>query len=366
LQACSSADETHADKKHLISIQKKSVANVLFYSGIIQPLKTTVVSSPAEGVIVDMPFQYGEKIKAGDLLFKLSSTKFLSDYKTALMQYIKAKSDFNNSQSQLSEANFLHRNQLISDDDFKMKQSNFYGARLALLQAKDVLDNLLHETSLKEINLYQLTIADIDKITQALHFEMNAENLRIVSPANGVILASNKNEEENKKIIKGDTIKQGDVLAIIGDMSGLSVAIKVNELTINQLTLGQPVKITGIAFPDEVLIGKINHIDKQGEVSNGSMPTFAVEVIVPTLSMNQLKLIHVGMSANVEIDLQDAPQMMIPMTAVHEKNGEAYVQLYDAKKQQSHEVAIKTGKTTMDSVAVLAGLNLGDEIVAAD
>ncbi len=57
-------------------------------------------------------------------------------------------------------------------------------------------------------------------------------------------------------------------LAVIGDMSGLSVRVKVNELTVNQLHLNQKVKITGIAFPEDVLDGNINRIDKQAEASS--------------------------------------------------------------------------------------------------
>ncbi len=52
--------------------------------------------------------------------------------------------------------------------------------QLALLQAKDALEILLHQLDIKDIDLYKLTIADIDKITQALHLQMNSENLRIL------------------------------------------------------------------------------------------------------------------------------------------------------------------------------------------
>lgn len=351
---------------HVISVQSHALAQSLFYSGTVQPLKTIVIPSPAEGVVVDMSFQYGELIKSGQLLFLLSSSKFVTDYKAALMQYIKAKSEFNNSQTQLAEAQFLHKNQLISDDEYKTKKANFYGNQLALLQAKDVLDTLSKQLNINNIDLYKLTIADIDKITKAMHLQMNYDNLRIIAPTSGVLLSPNKSEEETKKITKGDIVKQGDVLAIIGDMSGISVQVKVNELTVNQLDVGQPVKVTGIAFPDDILEGKIERIDRQGEVSNGSLPTFAVKVIVPHLTPEQQKIIHVGMSAKVEIDIEEQAKMTIPLNALTEKDGVSYVKFYDEKKQLTREVAIKTGKTTLDSVTVLSGLKLGDKIIVPD
>ncbi len=348
---------------HLVSIESKSAASNLFYSGTVQPIKTVVVPSPADGAVVDMQFQYGEEVKSGQVLFMISSTKFLTDYKTALMQYIKAKSEFNTGQSQFSEAEFLHKNQLISDDDFKTKKSTFYGSQLALIQAKDALEILIKQLNLKGLDLYKLTIADIDKITQAMHLQMNSENLQIIAPQAGIVLGAIKNEDENnKKINKGDTVKQGDVLAILGDMNGLSVRIKVNELIVNQLKLGQKVIVTGMAFPDDVLDGEIRKIDKQAEVANGGLPTFAVEIVVPKLTPSQQKIIHVGMSANIEINIKDESHIMVPINALIEKSGESYLKIYD-KNSGIREVLVKTGKTTIDSVVILAGIKSGDKIV---
>ncbi len=362
LQACSKGSQS--SNNHTITVTRQAFSKTLFFSGTVQPLKTLVIPSPAAGVVVEMPFQYGETIKAGQLLFMLSSEKFLTDYKSSLMQYIKAKSDFNNSQTQLTEAEFLHKNQLISDDDFKMKQSNYYAAQLALLQAKDSLENLLHQLNVKNVDLYKLTISDIDKITQAMNLQISAaKNLNVLAPAEGIVLSPSKNEDENKKITIGDVVKEGDVLAVIGDMSGLSVRIKVNELSINQLKVKQKVKITGIAFPDDILNGEVTRVDRQGDSSGGGLPSFLVEVAVPKLTPAQQKDIHVGMSAKVEIKLEEDPQFTIPLSAVVEKNGESYVKLYDKKSGQNKEVAVVTGKTTIDSVTIQAGLKEGDQIV---
>lgn len=362
LSGCSHKSE---NKNRIIKIESKSYSNSLYYTGTIQPLKTLVIPSPTDGVVIDMPVQYGEKIETGKLLFTLSSSKFSSDYKHALMDYVKAKNDFNNSETQLSEAEFLHKNQLISDDDYKAKKSGYYGAQLSLIQAKDALQSLVSQLGSSNINIEQLSITDIEKITAALHLKSESENLQIIAPVQGVVLSAIKNDEETKKILKGDAVKQGDVLAIIGDMSGISINIKVNELTVNQIKAGQKVIVTGIAFPNDILEGRISLVDRQGDNSNGSAPTFPVQIIVPKLTSQQQENIHVGMSAKVEIQIAEEPGIMIPISAVTEKNGEAFVQVLDAKSHRPHQQLIKTGKSTMDSVSVLSGLHLGDEIIAA-
>jgi multidrug efflux pump subunit AcrA (membrane-fusion protein) len=365
LTACS-REEKIREGSHVAMVATNNFSSTLYYAGTIQPINSIVITSPVDGVVVDMPFQYGEAVKAGQLLFQISSAKFLADYKAALMQYIKAKSDFNTNQTLLNEAKFLHKNELISDDDFKMKQSAYYAAQLTLLQAKDVLEVLLHQLNMKELDPYNLTIADADKITKAMHSHMNAENLRMTASAAGIILSPMKSETEQKKIMKGDTVKQGDVLAVIGEMSGINVRIKVNELTVNQLKTGQEIKITGLAFPEETLRGEIVRVDRQGDTSGGGFPLFNVEVSVPKLTSAQQEVIHAGMSAKVQIDIKQDSKIMIPMTAVNEKNGESFVTMYEEQTGKTKEAAVRTGKTTVDSIVVLSGLKAGDKIVVPD
>ena len=86
--ACVSHPKKEAIKKEeVLTLISKPLSANLFFSGIVQPLKTRVITSPADGVIQDMFIHYGDHVKAGNLLFTISSEKFQSDFKTALMQY---------------------------------------------------------------------------------------------------------------------------------------------------------------------------------------------------------------------------------------------------------------------------------------
>ncbi len=119
---CSCSKEKNHKQHKVITVTATTYVNSLFYSGIIEPIATTVMSSPADGVIVNMGFQYGDYVEKEASLFKISSTKFVTDYKNTLLMYVKSKNDFTIAKNQLSEAKFLHDNQLIPDDEFKAKQ----------------------------------------------------------------------------------------------------------------------------------------------------------------------------------------------------------------------------------------------------
>lgn len=347
----------------------KPVNSILYYSGIVEPIKTIVITSPTDGVINEMQFHFGDEVRKDQVLFSISSDKFQSDYKTALMQYIKTKTDYENGQSQMRESDFLHKNQLISDDDYKSKQTNFYNIRLTMVQAKDALENMQKQIDLKDINLSDLKIENINKITQVLHEQNALRKIHIVSSVAGVVLLPSKDESgsgELKKIAKGDAVKQGDVIAVIGDVSGLMLHINVNEFNINEVKPGQPVKVTGVAFPDFVLEGKITAIDHQGEAVQGGLPVFPVEVVVPTLTREQQLVIHMGMSAKVAIEMGGSSKLVVPIKAIIQKDGKTYVNVKNDKSGKMLEIAVKTGETTMDSVVIDSGLPAGEKIVIPD
>lgn len=355
----------HQAKEEVYTVALQPYSTKLFFSGIIHPQKTIVITSPADGVIQEMLFHFGDKVKVNQLLFNISSEKFQTDYKTALMAYIKAKNEFSTNHTQMVQGEFLHKNQLISDDEFKNKKSNYYNAQLALVQAKEALHVMLKQLTVQGFNIDELTIENIDKITEALHAQGDSQKLQVKAPVAGVALLPVKSDAENeaKKIGKGDQVKQGDVLAVIGDVAGFAIHVNVNEFNINQIKVGQKVLVSGAAFPEFTLQGEISGIDRQAQQNSSGMPFFPVEVTVPKLTEKQQEMIHVGMSAKVEINVESEPKIAVPIVAVIEKNGGTFVKLKNSKTGKIQELAVKTGQTTEDSVVIESDLKEGDKIV---
>jgi len=363
LSACTDKTEKTSDKTSLYAISKHALERKVFYAGTIQPLKTTVVTSPVEGVIEEMRFHYGDEIKAKEPLFTIYSDKFLNDYKTALMQYIKAKTELNNTRMQLSEGKFLHKNQLISDDEFKAKETSFYTAQLTLIQAEDQLNAMLKQMDIKGFDFHTLKIENIDKINQALHGDAHFQKIQIFSPIAGVALIPIKNETQEtttKKVSKGDGVKLGDLLLMIGDVSGYMIHIHVNEFNVNELKIGQKVKVTGNAFSEYPLEGEIASIDHQGQIGPGGVPLFPVEIIIPHVTEKERQVIHVGMSAKVEISIVGDAVITVPIAAIFEKKGLSYVTI--KKGNRPIDIPVKTGPTTADAVQIDSSLEVGDQV----
>lgn len=151
---------------------------------------------------------------------------------------------------------------------------------------------------------------------------------------------------------------------MIGDLSGLIVHISVNEFNINELKVGQKVKVSGTAFSQFTLDGQISGIDRQAQTSSGGVPVFAVEIVVPKLTPEEQAIIHVGMSAKVQINIEGPPVVTVPFSSVYVKNNISYVKMQDRNSHKIIEIPVKTGATTEDAVVIESPLKAGDKVVA--
>jgi len=366
--SCSHQDENKSANDEIITVTSHPLLTHLFYAGTVQPLKSVVVTTPTEGIIEDMTFHYGDVVKAQQPLFIISSSKFQTDYKNALMQYIKAKTEYTNNESSLKENEFLYKNQLISLDAFKAAKTNYFTAQLSFLQAKDALSSMLQQLDKQSFNFEELTITDMTKINNLLNQQEDTQKIHLFSPSSGVILLSSKDDtgELNTKISKGSAVKQGDMLAMIGDVSGLTIHISVNEFNINQLKIGQSVKVTGTAFPQFILKGQISGIDRQAQSGQNGVPVFPIEITVPKLTPQQQAVIHIGMSAKVQITIEGVSAVTVPIAAVFMKDNKPYVKVKNKDGEEGiTDVLVKTGQTTEDSVVIESPLKPGDSIVVS-
>jgi len=362
MYVCSRSCSSLTNAPHCIEIKKSVTTATLLYAGIIEPVDVHTITSPVEGTIQRMAFQYGETIKAGQLLFTLTAQKMHTAYKESLLMFLKAKSDFTLAKTAFDESQFLHQQGLISDDEFKAKQANFHTAQLTFLQAKDALGDILTQSGINTQEAYALNIGDINKVAALLHPSTNTSLVNVYAPCAGVILAPSITKDEHAKMTVGQIIKQGDVLAMLSNKEAIHVRIKVDELTVNQLQVGQQVFITGPGFANEELKGILSAIDHQGDMNLNALPEFTVIITVP-LTPTQKKIIHFGMSCQANVRLPADLQIHIPITAVHEENGALSVDVYDPRSKKIVRRSIGVDKTTVDTMIVTSGLSEGEWLV---
>ncbi len=358
LAACSKNHKTVSTATRIITVQSTTPTQTMYYNGIIQALSLLPITSTVNGTIQSKNFRYGDTIKKGQLLISIDSAAAKATFQTALTGYLQAKSQEMTSRATAESDALLYKQGVISRNEYENAKSTHYFNHLAILQAGATLTQLNYDTS----NILNLSLDNIESVQRAFNLTKGTQYLKIYSPQDGIALfANSSSSDSDQKVHVGDSVKQDQVLLNIGNLSGTSLTIKIDEINVNNIEKGQSATVTGSAFPSVTLKGIISAVDTQASSGNNN-PEFDAEVVVSNLTADDLKTIRVGMSATVAVAIEQPPQIMVPIDAVTLINGKYYVtQVNSTGKRIQTEVT--TGSTKATSVAIISGLNVGDKIV---
>lgn len=361
--------KTKIGKKTILTVTKSPTFSMLYFSGNLQPYKQTNITSPTDGGIIVKKFSYGQFVKKGVLLFVVKSSKIRKDFETALTAYLKAKEDLNHQVANFQNTASLYKDQLVSRDEYTQASNSFYLSQLSLLQAKITLKNLVKYFP-EQSSVFSLSIKDIKRITSAFSNDKKVDNISIYSSAGGIVLFPQKSSggaaggSDIKKVGVGSIVKQGQLLVSIGSEKNLSLEAKANEININQLKVGLKANITSVAFPGITLKGKITSIDNQA-TGTGPIPQFNIVIKINDIPKSARKLIRIGMSAKVSLQIKQAAAIQIPISAFsyNDVTNQATVELINPETNKPKTQVITTGKTLLTKVIVYSGLKVGDKIV---
>lgn len=357
------------DGYDIVTAQSKPIVNEIFFSGTIQPLKSVAVTSPVEGVIEKKNFEYGQQVKEGAVLFTIRSSQLEKDYREALTSYLKAKEQYNTNKSKLHEDEILHKEGVISTNEFHNSETAYNDTYISFLQTERNLKETLEKAHTKVEETKALMMSDREAVGKALLAKFDV--LDLTAPTEGVALMPEKGagtgdgaDASSTKFIVGSQVKTGQVLASIGDKNGISVTVSVNQVDVNSIKPGQRATVTSDGFPGIVLRGVVADVSAQAVATPGSgLPTFPVRVEVQNINDEDHKKIAVGMSAMVRISVDHPPMIMVPIKAVTTKNGMSTIKMFDRVTHKIVNMPVATGQTTLQEVAITRGLQPGDHIL---
>lgn len=351
------------DSTKTFEIKEQAFHKTLHFTGTIQPLRESTLSSPMEASVAQMNFHYGQLVKKGDVILTLNSTDLQKLYNDTLTDYLKAKDSYTISKSKFVGTKELWDSGLISKNNYLSEKSSVDTARVTQMQAARKLSELLDKMEHNEVqDLSKLKLADFEKVQKALTANHNIIQLK--APSDGVLLYPPKtSEDKSSRVSVGSIVKSGQVIALVGDLTGISVEIDVPEIDIDKIRPGMGAIVTGVAFGKYQLKGKVIAVNAQASnSSSGGLPSFTAVVEVTSLTKEQQPWIKVGMSAAIEINTDTNQNILVPIEAVKRKQGNSVVQVQLADGSIKDQI-ITTGPAQAESVVVESGLNPGDVVV---
>lgn len=368
LQACKEKKAPEVKQRTVIA-QKRSVSTHLYYNGTISPIKTDSAVSPVNGRVASMHFEYGAPITKGQLLVTVDSADLSDKFRSAISDYLTTKENLSTQRITYQGMQALFKAGIETKNSYITARSQYETAEMNYYQKKIALEKILKQAGLAMKQFESLTISDTKSVNAALSHKFSS--LPIVATGSGVALfpvkSSSEDDSNGKKLIVGSEVKQGQLIVSIGDLSGLSVSFKVGEVDINRIKQGLPVVVTGVSFPGIKLNGHIAQVASQANEGSGNqaLSQFDVTVKIPKLTAKQRRVVHIGMTSKVDIDIKNPPQIMLPIAAVSQVNGRSVVTVV-GKEGKKTQVPVVTGATNMSDVAIISGVEAGQKVVIND
>lgn len=187
------------------------------------------------------------------------------------------------------------------------------------------------------------------------------DDYRVTAPISGTVITKNAKAGDNINATYANP------LAVIYDLSKVKFRMKVDELDVLKIAVGQEVTVTADALPEVEMTGHITNISLEA-ITNGGVTEYPV-----TVEMDEVGSLLPGMNVSARIVLEEQKNALcIPVDALMRGN---VVYVKNAPEQQTgeeeladgvpngfHAVDVTVGISNDSEVQILSGLTETDEV----
>jgi HlyD family secretion protein len=266
-------------------------------TGTLEPKNQVDVGSELSGIIQSVETDYNSRVKVGQALAKLDTSKLRAQVLQAKAALESARAKVLQAQATVKEArNNLGRLQMVRElsNGEVPSQNDFEAAEAALDRG------LANEASAK---------ADVSEAQATLETrETDLAKAVIRSPINGIVLARN--------VEPGQTVAaslQAPVLFTLAeDLTQMELHVYVDEADVGQVKEGQEARFTVDAYPNRTFAARITQV-RYGATTASGVVTYETEL---SLDNSDLSL-RPGMTATADITVQKVQDaILVPNAAL--------------------------------------------------
>jgi HlyD family secretion protein len=360
------------DANKLGKVDRGDLARSVVATGKVEPITKVEIKSKASGIVKKLYVEYGDRVKAGQMLAELDREEMLAQVRQ--------------SEAQLSSA---EATLVAANADLKRSEVDSEGPDVPLLRRaydraiKMAGDGVVSQAALEDAQkAWELAVnkqnvaraqvlvnkgkveqarADVSRARATLaQLKEQLSYTSIVAPIDGIVLS--------RDVEVGDAVSSILVLGssatlvmTIGDTREVYVKGKVDESDIGKVYLGQPARIRVESFKDKTFTGKVTKISPMG-VEKDNVTTFEVRVSINNPG-GELKAM---MTANAEIILEEHKNVLIVPEAsiIYDRDKKASIEVPDPKgKEGKRKVPVQVGISNGAKTELLGGLNEGQQVV---
>ena len=336
-------------------------------NGTVVPLVEQVVSSPVEARVLRVGRRAGDRVTAGDELLTLDTSQSQLDaarLSDTLAQKEGAAADL---QIQLDE-NIANLRAQIEQKKLDAQIVHYTADQRAKLRAEGLIaeqDALAAAATAKKSDI------ELRQLEEALARAMRSRDVQLASSRAGVAMAQREREESRRQLelamLRADrngiltsivnevgaTVRRGDILARIADLSSYRVEATISDIHAARLAAGMRAMVT---LEGQRIGGTIESVDPR--IVNG-VAKFFITLDEPA---------HPRLRNNLRVDVAVVTGARSGVLVVRRgalgrtDANHAFV----VRDDVAERVPVRFGMAGVDTIEILSGLREGDQVVISD
>lgn len=375
-------DASLADRGEGYPVTARDFIHTVRMSGTVEAVEATTVAAPrlsgpnTSSLVISRLVRGGTRVQPGDLLVEF-------DRQTQITTALDRRAELNDLEQQIRRRTAEEAAARARDDsELRQAQSAVSRADLemgknemlpriqaekntqALEQAKARLGQLEKTFELKrKAAAADLRILEIrrGKAENAMKMaETNASRMEVRSPIGGLaVIRTRWKTNGMAEILEGEEIRAGVPVVDIVNPAKMRVRVRVNQADINDLRVGQPIRIGLDAYPDLSFNGRVAQVSPLAVTSTLS-PKVRYFVMLAEVDGAHERLMP-DLTASLDVELARVPNaLVVPRDGVEYEEGRPMVRIRQGGRVTSKPVTL--GPASGTEVVVTDGLNAGDVI----
>jgi membrane fusion protein, multidrug efflux system len=290
--------------------------------GSLESSEAVIIRPEIAGTITDVPFEEGQQVSEGELLFVLRDEKLRQELQAQQAELQSARSSLEQARQTFERFSTLFEAGLISAEEHDQTRTDMETAR-----------------------------AEVQRLSaQVALSEERLEDTRIRAPMDGAISES--------RVDPGDYVSVGEELAVLYTATALQVGFSVPEQGMGRVRPGQSVVVTVPAIPERRFNGQVIFVSPVVDVRTR---TLHVKATVEDESGTLKPGAFAGVSVTVDVRSR---RPAVPESALVAAREAYFIYLVDQDSiARSREIAIglrRTGYVEIDQ-----GIDIGDLVVSS-
>lgn len=306
----------------VVTVGKRTAAAPTILVGEVRSRYESAQGFRIDGKIIERKVDVGAIVSKGQLLAKLDSIDTGLSTQAAQAEVHAADADLALAEAELNRYRQLNVRKFVSDQALDIQEAKFRAAAAKVKQLS----------------------------TQAAVTGNQSRYTQLLAERDGVVTEI--------RAEPGQVVKAGEVIVRIAVPNSKEVAIAVPESRMAGIAEGVPAEVRLWANFNTVYQGKVREV---APAADSVTRTFQVRVAMPAVD----SAVRLGMTAGVRFYHQGDNDLLLPTTAVTQRDGQSVVWVVKPDTGEVQPRAVKTGVFREDGVTISDGLHAGEQVVVA-